>query len=82
MSKNKLGQEPAFPPTFKESFEAQLNSTKQPWGISKRLYVACAIAQGMLSNNLMIGQMSDEAFKYLVERSYKCADELLKQENE
>lgn len=64
----------AFPLTDGQSFATN--------GMTKRFYATCAAMQGMLSNHLMIDQMTDEAFKYLIERSYKCADELLKQENE
>lgn len=79
----KLGQEPAFPMAFKESFEAQLNSTQQPWGMSKRFYAACAAMQGILAANPKDtwGNINMPVPSYVAELSYIFADELLKQEN-
>lgn len=66
MSKEKLGQSPAFG-------YAHIDP-----GMDKRFYVACAAMQGLLSNphpNLMTTNHED-----IVRLSYIFADEMLKQE--
>ena len=79
MSNEKLGQEPAFPPS-KEMQETIGNG----WhlGMSKRFYAACAAMNGILSNeNVLNGKTSNGPSGY-ARLAYRCADELLKQENE
>ena len=71
MSDKKLGQEGAF---------ACVDSQKQylQEGISKRLYIACAAMQGILSS----GRVSTDSDSiWITKRSYQIADELLRQEN-
>ena len=65
-TKNKLGQEPAFP---------SLDVTD---GMSKRFYAACAAMQGIISYKGMQSLTSDKEY---IKRSYEFADELLRQEN-
>jgi len=67
---NKLGQEPVFPTTDKTNYH----------GMSKRLYIAAAIAQGLcgISNYGVNTNKAPEFAKVC----YKLTDELLKQENE
>ena len=81
--KNKLGQEPAFPyehinnDGYRQSFE----------GMSKRLYIATKLVQGMLSNMAFLEFSAQTAKKnnrdydeFLVFTAYTLTDELLKQE--
>jgi hypothetical protein len=80
----KLGSESAFP----------ISETKQTESIelrmSKRLYAAVAVAQGLLANPNTAGQIRAEygevtaecARKVVVATAYGIADELLKQENQ
>lgn len=71
MSQNKLGQSPAFSAATSESYEP---------GISQRLYVATAIAQGLCANsNYGVNTNRAPGFAKIC---YTLADELLKQENE
>ena len=75
MNKEKLGQEPAFPMDFEQRNDYQL-------GMSKRFYAACAAMNGILSNeNVLNGKTSNGPSGY-ARLAYRCADELLKQENE
>lgn len=74
MSKDKLGQEPAFPI---ENEPGKYGNGYTESGMSKRFYAACAIVQGTVINNNLIGQ-----YDFIVKEAYKFADELLKQENE
>ena len=68
MSKEKLGQEPAF----------ANNNTN---GMSKRFYAACAAMQGLLANsNVKDLQYSFEDI--IPKLAFMYADELLRQENE
>lgn len=69
----KLGQEPAFPTPSKDMFDRFY----QEKGISKRLYLAGILMQGILSSGRPF-QMNE--LKLEVEKAYKVADELLKQE--
>lgn len=67
--------EPAFPMDFEQRNDFQL-------GMSKRFYAACAAMNGILSNeNVLNGKTSNGPSNY-VRLAYRCADELLKQENE
>jgi len=67
--------EPAFPMDFEQRNDFQL-------GMSKRFYAACAAMQGILSNaNVLNGQTANGPSGF-VRLAYRCADELLKQENE
>lgn len=75
MSEKKLGQEPAFPIIDKDYGNSGIYET----GVSKRLYIATQLLQGLLANpdeSLLDTQMS-----MLVNRSYEIADELLEQGN-
>ena len=70
--KTNLGQEPAFPC---EHFPQ--DSTIE--GISKRFYAACSAMQGLLSRDLP----KEQNYYYteiLIQKAYRYADELLKQE--
>lgn len=50
-------------------------------GMSKRFYAACAAMTGILSNeNVLNGKTSNGPSEF-VRLAYKCADEILKQEN-
>lgn len=93
MSKEKLGQEPAFPFTRKEMRQFG-EYTKNDCGISKRFYAACAAMQGILAglysddtkNSLKhIGNLAEqekiEITSYIIGMCYEFADELLKHEN-
>jgi hypothetical protein len=76
MSKENLGQEPAFP-TDLDTF----NQT----GINKRFYAACAAMQGMISTHANPNAShpmydSNEDITNVVRACYAYADELLKQE--
>ena len=73
----KLGQEPAFATSAFGNGEGVYEA-----GMSKRFYAACAAMTGILSNeNVLNGKTSNGPSGY-VELAYRCADELLKQENE
>ena len=87
MSKEKLGQEPAYPEFVKDSGGETLFIS----GMSKRFYAACAAMQAVLSNpetmKVFIDmQRTDEIGikkeEVLISGCYAWADELLKQENE
>jgi hypothetical protein len=84
MSKEKLGQQSAFPmPAYSDPLAGtgQNNTHCQTYGISKRFYAACAAMQGILSSSLA-NPSQPVHFINIVEDAYKFADELLKQENE
>lgn len=73
MEKSKLGLEPAF-----ASFQGDHFSTQV--GISKRFYAACAILQGLCADpNVTLDR---GGIIIATQLAYRCADELLKQENE
>lgn len=71
MENKKLGQSPAFSVTIEKDYEP---------GMSKRLYIATAIMQG-LSNKFTGLYSTQKDIEGLVKQSYKIADEMLKQEN-
>jgi hypothetical protein len=80
---DKLGLEPAFPVDGIYAADAfRGNNT----GISKRLYIATKIAQGLASNEKWAQTMCPDDFDEFKERlcsaSFDIADELLKQEND
>lgn len=75
----KQGQEPAFAYTYGYLKDGQ-HHVKVEQGMSKRFYAACAAMQGILANTILI----DDGFvkpELIAEFAYKCADEILKQEN-
>jgi hypothetical protein len=77
MSKEKLGQEPAF--SNSETYNPnnmEANGMFSP-GMSKRFYAACAAMQGLYSNPAMANRAVEE----VIASAYAAADELLKQEN-
>jgi hypothetical protein len=78
MSNEKLGQEPAFPPS-KEMQETIGNG----WhlGMSKRFYAACAAMTGLITLTSKTDRISEQIASDLAEEAYILADELLKQEN-
>ena len=83
MSDKKLGLETAFPLDGVHAADAiRANNT----GVSKRLWIAAQIAQGILANQVgdygVIGGSSLEYTEALVAQAYQITDELLKQENE
>ena len=73
MNKEKLGQDAAFPMDFEQRNDYQL-------GMSKRFYAACAALTGIMANSNPDFIRMD--FETAVGHAYRCADELLKQENE
>jgi len=76
-NRERLGKEPAF-----ASACANNESHHIETGMSKRFYAACAAMTGILSNeNVLNGKTSNGTSGY-VRLAYRCADELLKQENE
>jgi len=83
----KLGQEPAFPPS-RETQELAPSCEGYHVGMSKRFYAACAAMQGILTNqnlsqNLTKGITNNkDANAAIINHAYAVADELLKQENE
>jgi len=79
--KENILQDSAFPMAFKESFEAQLNSKQNPWGMSKRFYAACAAMQGMLANSNYKDSDFNNNKESMISLCYVAADELLEQEN-
>lgn len=93
MEKNqKLGQEPAFPPS-RETQELAPKCFGYHVGMSKRFYAACAAMQGILAatyNKDGHNEVSETANEcgydsyddFIITESYKLADELLKQEYE
>ena len=77
MSKEKLGQEPAFPS------KNMARATGYPEGISKRFYAACMAMQGLLSNHVYMDNLADkfeDADIEVVKDAYGIADKLLKAE--
>jgi len=81
MSKEKLGQEPAFPcEEIDEKNSKRGNQIKVlKGGISKRFYAACMAMQGIIA-----ATRQDDIYptaENISELSYKYADEMLKQEN-
>ena len=76
----KLGQEPAFPELNSEYDGQDRILPYQNSGMSKRFYAACTAMQGLVTSipldNTAIWKQE------IIEKSYKLADELLKQENE
>ena len=79
---NKLGQEPAFPYSTKNT---STSDSFSPFGsgMSKRFYAACAAMQGILAANPKDtwGNSETPVPEYVSRLSYEFADELLKQEN-
>lgn len=84
MEKEKLGSEPAFPPT-REMQELAPACEGYHVGMSKRFYAACMAMQGLLSNQTFMSQMAsdykEDLDRHIVENVYEIVDELLKQEN-
>lgn len=85
MTENRPENQPAFPifnsegiPTWTKSDCLDDGLT----GVSKRLYAACAIIQGLLANSNYKDTDAHSNKKSLVKLSYALADELLKQEAE
>ena len=79
MSKERLGQEFAFP-IVQERYDSNVSKFVMEVtnkGMSKRFYAACAAMQGMLANQ-SVTHIPDEI---VIKTAYKLADELLKQEN-
>jgi len=70
---NEKKLEPAFPMDFEQRNDFQL-------GMSKRFYAACAALTGIMANSNPDFIRMD--FETAVGHAYRCADELLKQENE
>ena len=76
MSNKKLGTEPAFPkpPTINPLSASTMYSGCS--GMSKRLWIATQITQGILASS------NPRYTEALVAQAYQYTDELLKQENE
>ena len=80
MEEKKLGQEPAFPYSTKNT---STSDSFSPFGsgMSKRFYAACAAMQWMLANTTVLNDNGSVlGIENLVEDAYMFADELLKQE--
>jgi hypothetical protein len=77
MSKEKLGQGPAYP--FEENYEGNYGKCRNNhFGMSKRLWMATKIFPTLIS-----GYRNPETFiEHSVKLAYKMVDELLKQEND
>jgi hypothetical protein len=85
---NKLGMEPMFP---LEELQRNINDTGVSQmvyhkGMSKRIYIACAAMQGILSSQIImeaairVGEKTNTGTDYAVcKMAYEFADELLKQ---
>lgn len=67
---------PAYPQNNEDLIEHAIAYGKSPKGMSKRFYAACQAIVGIASMEKM------KSPKEMVERAYKIADEMLKQENE
>lgn len=82
-TKEKLGQEPAFPVESKEYGNVGINEI----GMSKRFYAACAAMQGILAGSVMDSVINISDAKdiprdtVIATMAYEFADELLKQES-
>ena len=66
---NKLGRDPAFPAD---------PATHRFSGMSKRFYAACAAMQGLCADPNVT--LDEKGVIRIMQLSYSCADELLKQE--
>lgn len=75
MSKEKLGQEPAFP----IKSEGIANRRE---GMSKRFYAACAAMQGICCGLSGSQNITPSLATQVIKEAYIMADELLKQEND
>lgn len=87
--KEKLGQEPAFPAATDDLLTGIVKQNKNPEGMSKRFYAACAAMQGLLANTEMMKLLANRAElasidwrENLAIHSFQISDEILKQENE
>jgi hypothetical protein len=80
MKEKKLGQEPAFADPMRSAEQSYNNQNPNnlSCGMSKRFYAACAAMQGILSDIQMNGRTDIDN---VIKHSYRCADELLKQED-
>ena len=80
MSDKKLGQGSAFP-SFEQDESWKIPAYRPIPGMSKRLYIATMVMQGVLAGrtNTMFDSMSEARISKF---AYKVADELLKQELE
>jgi len=76
----KLGQEPAFPLEYEDYNSTGLLCKRQEFGISKRLYIATMVIQGIVSDTSV--SLDDTSIMGIVRLAYKTADEMLKQEEE
>lgn len=74
--KNK-GQQPVFPSTYKLKDGLGSEWEEHEYGISTRLYIATKMMPGLIAGYINI----DAHIEISVNRAYKIADELLKQEN-
>ena len=79
MSKEKLGQDPAFAAMAYGQY-----SNKFQEGMSKRFYAACAAMQGMLAHSTRYHCMTEDSHltwkQGMIKEAYELADELLRQE--
>lgn len=77
-TKQKLGSEPAFPPT-REMQELAPTCEGYHVGMSKRFYAACAAMQGLLAS----GDYNVKLFtaKQISQKAYELADQMLNQED-
>jgi Fe-S cluster biosynthesis and repair protein YggX len=77
MSKEKLGLDPAFP--------AENLGQHSYSGMSKRLWIATQLVQGMLAHSTRYKPRDSDKELYwhtaIVKEAYEITDELLKQEN-
>ena len=89
MSKEKLGNSPAFPTDY--GYQQDIGTVPDS-GMSKRFYAACAAMQSVIQSAMTtpdtlkaLNEMSvlenKDIPEMIVKMSYEYADELLKQEN-
>lgn len=85
----KLGQDPAFPSSDVDLLTGIIKQNKNPEGMSKRFYAACAAMQGLLANELYMKGATKYSIETglhlipeIIKNAYSCADELLKQEQD
>ena len=78
-TKQKLGSEPAFPPT-REMQELAPTCEGYHVGMSKRFYAACAAMQGLTANSHE--DLIKMDFETLSKQAFRIADWMLNQEEQ
>ena len=81
-TQQKLGLEPAFPPS-REMQELAPTCYGYHVGMSKRFYAACAAMHGLCASpDKGIYSSIEQAWEHLAKTAFIIADQLLKQETE